>query len=86
MRGPWLITRHAIERYRERIDRRATHKEALEMLIAMASAAHRVKTIGAGLVLFRGPKPHRARLRVDERTTPPLLVTVLASHDGLHRC
>lgn len=84
MRGPWLISAHAIERYCERIDRRATREQALEAMIAMAEGAHRVKALASGLALFRGPKPRRIRMRVDERTAPPMLVTVLAAHDGLH--
>ena len=86
MRGPWVILPHAVARYRERVDRSATYESALEALIAMSVAAHRVRELDSGLSLYRGPKPRRIRMRVDERVSPPMLVTVLAAHDGLHRC
>lgn len=80
MRGPWLITPHAVDRYVERV-RRVARGQAVEDLIAMAAAAHRVKARPDGLWIHRGPKPRRLRLIVDESCIPPRLVTVLTAFD-----
>lgn len=80
MRGPWLITPHAVDRYVERV-MRVPRGRAVEDLIAMAARAHRVKVRADGLWLWRGPKPRRLRLVVDESCDPPRLVTVLTTFD-----
>lgn len=82
--GRWFVTPHAVQRYRERIDRRATYDEALSALIAMSEGAHAVREIEPGLWLWRGPKPRRLRLRVSTVGPGlPQLVTVIEAHDGL---
>lgn len=78
----WRITDHAVRRYRERVRWRDTSNElARGQLLAICQRAHRVKDIGGGLELWRGPKPLRLRLRV--RPGEPMeLVTVLEDCDG----
>ena len=78
----WTITRHAVERYIERIRPGLAYPQALAYLTQESRGAHRVKEIEPGLWLWRGSKPRRLRFRI---TTAGELVTVLTSHDGMRR-
>lgn len=81
----WVVTEHAIQRYRERIDRRATHEEARAVLDNWATSAHYVCTLPSGMEQWRAPKPTRARLRVAWTHGRRELVSVIEAHDGLKR-
>lgn len=81
--GKWFITPHAVERYRERIDPRASYEVALARLIDESMSAKRVKEISPGVALYRGRKPRRLRYCVAEKGEMlPQLLTVLTPFDG----
>lgn len=83
MRGAWFVTPHAVQRYRERVDPRASYEVALARLVAESRVARPVKEIEPGLWLYRGSKPRRLRYRVSVAGGgAPQLVTVLAPFDG----
>jgi len=85
--GPWFISPHAVQRYRERV-RDVAPQEALDALVDVASRAHFVRELPSGLALWRGPRPLRLRLRVAKPTTAddlPSLVTVMAGCDAATR-
>lgn len=83
MRGAWHVTEHAVQRYIERVDPRASYEVARARLVAEAEVARPVKEIEPGLWLYRGSKPRRLRYRVSTRGDgAPQLVTVLAPFDG----
>jgi len=81
--GRWFITPHAVARYIERVDPRASYEVALARLIAESETATRVKEIEPGVALYRGRKPRRLRYRVAETGEGlPQLLTVLSPFDG----
>lgn len=81
--GRWFVTPHAVERYRERIDPRASYDVALARLIAESLVSRPVKELEPGLWLYRGSRPRRLRYRVSTAGDGlPQLVTVLAPFDG----
>lgn len=85
--GRWFVTPHAVQRYRERIDPRATYDEALAYLIAASNRAHPVKEIEPGLWMWREGAPRRLRYRVSTNGDGlPQLVTVLTPFDGYKPC
>jgi hypothetical protein len=83
--GRWFISRHAVDRYRERIRPGLTYEEALSDLIRLSGQAHFVKNIGDGIEFWRTGRPHRLRFRVSTRPSEhgdkPQLLTVLAGKD-----
>jgi len=82
--GGWFITPHAVQRYRDRVPgaRLLSYERALAALIKTMDQAHYVKTIRDGFELWRGPKPHRLRLRVSRGGSAlPQVVTVLRGCD-----
>lgn len=83
--GRWFVTPHAVFRYRERIAPSLTYEQALAVLIRQSQCARRVKPLAGGLVLYRGPRPHRIRFLVSESTDQrhplPQLVTLYAGRD-----
>lgn len=80
--GRWFITPHAVRRYIERVDRRATYEQALSVLIEWSELAKRKKEIAPGVWLYRGPRPLRLRLRVAHvGDRLPQLLTVIKSKD-----
>lgn len=82
--GPWFITPHALDRFRERVTGGAelSYEEALGRIIREAQGAHHVKNLDSGSQLWRGPKPLRLRYLVaGSERGKPALVTVLPSHD-----
>jgi hypothetical protein len=91
--GKWFITPHAVHRYMERIDRRATHEQALAELIRYSEVARPIKEIAPGVMLFRSGRPLRLRFRVavDSRSPyfveggMPQLITVVTGHDAVFR-
>ena len=87
--GVWFVTPHAVQRYRERIDPRASYEEALEILAAESERARFVKLIPAGhglpaCALFKGRAlARKAYLRLlvgRNEDGAPQLVTVLPPH------
>ncbi len=76
--GRWFVTPHAVQRYRERLDRSATYEQALAQLIRWSAAAVlKHPDWHPGIDLYRSPKPWRARLYVSRRGPGlPQLVTV----------
>ena len=81
--GRWFITPHAVLRYMRRVRPGCSYEQALGDLIHLSRAARLVKRLNTGGWLYRGPKPHRLRLIVEESPAGPLpqLVTVLKGHD-----
>jgi len=82
--GRWFVTPHAVRRYIERVDRRASYEEALDRLIDMSARAHRVRSLDDGTELWRvgrtdGKLRFRVRAGVDGKL--PQLVTVLFAFD-----
>lgn len=85
--GRFFITPHAVRRYIERVRAGLSYEDALARLVTITEGAHRVREIGDGVELWRGPKPERLRLRVSTRGPGlPQVVTVLAEHDGARVC
>lgn len=84
--GEFFITGHAVRRFRERVPGagRLSYDQALGELIRTMRDAHFVKTLNNGLDLWRGPKPHRLRLRVAAGRSGllPQLVTVVRGCDA----
>lgn len=84
--GEFFITGHAIRRFRERVPgaSRLSYEQALTEMIQQMKRAHYVKSIAGGLDLWRGPKPHRLRLRVAPGSAGllPQVVTVLRGCDA----
>ncbi len=82
--GPWFVTPHAVEAWRERYDSAdASYEAVLGRVIADAEQAHFVKVLESGAQLWRGPKPRRARYVVEVGDgEKPVLVTVLPPFDG----
>lgn len=68
-RGRWFVTPHAVRQYIQRVRPRLSFEEALEELVDLSWRAHRVKEIGPGIALWRGPRPLRLRCIVSEQTT-----------------
>jgi hypothetical protein len=88
--GRWFITPHAVRRYIERVDRRATYEQALAELVRFSEVAHPVKEIDPGVWLYRSGKPKRLRFKVavaprraDGSPGLPQLLTVQAGHDDV---
>lgn len=83
-KGPFFITPHAVNRYRERVHRGISYERALGELIEQAWRAHYVKDYHAGQY-WRGPKPMRLRLIVAPSTGDelPQVVTVLPAADNM---
>lgn len=83
--GDFFVTSHAVQRYKERVPgaRGLSYHQALSELIGVMKRSHRVKSLGNGLDLWRGPKPHRLRIRVAPSTAGflPQVVTVLRGCD-----
>lgn len=80
--GRWFITPHAVRRYIDRIDRRASYDQALRALVKHSESAHRVKEISPGVWLYRSGRPLRIRFRVAEfGPGAPQLLTVMGAHD-----
>lgn len=81
--GRFFVTPHAVDRYRERTGQRhLSYEQALGAVIQLSERARRVKPWGRGLTLYRGPKPHRLRLLVNEAARPlPALITIYGGHD-----
>lgn len=87
IRGPWFITRSALEDYGRLVGRRGPPDEALrEALEQEIASAHFVRLQDSGAELWRGGKPRRLRFVVT--TTPgvggdaPQLVRVEGDHAG----
>ena len=83
-KGPWFMTPHAVERFRNRAgwQRASDYESALAALIDESRGAHFVKTLDTGAELWRGPKPRRLRFIVGAGDGAlPALVTVLGSYD-----
>lgn len=74
-----VLTEHAIDRYLERIRPGIDRSRARNELRAIVSGAHLVKRAATGLFIWRGPKPRRLRLYVDDRGS---VVTVMGAWDG----
>lgn len=87
--GEFFITGHAVRRFRERVPgaARLSYDQALTQMIQQMKRAHYVKQIRDGLDLWRGPKPHRLRLRVAPGGSGllPQVVTVLRGCDRISR-
>ena len=84
VKGPWFMTPHAVERFRNRAgwQRASDYESALAALIDESRGAHFVKTLNTGAELWRGPKPRRLRFIVGAGDGAlPALVTVLGSYD-----
>lgn len=83
--GGFFVTSHAVSRYRERAPgaARLSYDQALGELVNTMQRSHFVKAINDGLDLWRGPKPHRLRLRVapGSGSVLPQVVTVLRGCD-----
>lgn len=82
--GRFFITPHAVRRFRERVPgaSQMSYETALAELISIADRSHLVKTDAAGIEHWRGPKPHRLRLRVASGNRGlPQLITVIRGHD-----
>jgi hypothetical protein len=86
--GKWFITPHAVRRYIERVDHRATYDQALAELVRFSKVARPSKEIKPGIWLYRGGKPLRPRFmfsvsprRADGSPGLPQLITVKAGHD-----
>ncbi len=82
--GEFFITGHAVRRFKERVPGKArlSYEEALAELIQTMKRSHFVKTQDNGLDLWRGPRPHRLRLKVARAPQGlPQLVTVLRGCD-----
>lgn len=77
----WVITPHAVERYIRRVRPSLTPHKAWRELSMQCLGAHFVKRLDSGIELWRGPKPHRIRLRVMRRGPYLELVTVLFAFD-----
>jgi hypothetical protein len=80
--GSWFITPHAVARYREKIDSRASYAAALARLVEMSTAAHRVSVQADGVEVWRVGKRHgRLRFKVHSAHGDelPQLLTVLPS-------
>lgn len=85
--GRWFVTPHAVQRYRERIDPRATYEQALGVLVRESESARPVKPWKGGAMLYKGSKLSRgAHLRMvvgcDKASGLPQLITVLPPHPG----
>lgn len=81
--GRWFVTPHAVHRYIERIDPRATYASALAYLIDQSEVARPMREIESGIVEYRGARPRRLRFRVSTRLPGlPQLITVLGPFDG----
>lgn len=81
----WLLTDHAIERYRERVNRRATYEQAIEELQRDIAGGHLVRKEGE-IEHWKGARPRQIRFRV--RRAPDgtgEVFTVIEAHDGLQR-
>lgn len=83
--GRWFITRHAVDRYRERIRPGLSYEQALAELIRLSEQSHFVKALDGGIEFWRTGRPHRLRFRVSTRSSArggkPQLLTVLAGKD-----
>ena len=76
------ITLHAIERYRERIERGIPIEHAIAALRHQMSRARYVKNMNHnGYELWRGPKPRRLRFLISRFGEDVELVTVLRAFD-----
>lgn len=85
-KGPFFVTPHAVNRYRERVHRGISYERALGELIEQAGRAHYVKDYHSGQY-WRGPKPMRLRLIVQNSSGGklPQVVTVLPAADNMVR-
>lgn len=82
IKGRWFITPHAVRRYIERVDRRASYDGALAALAEFSHVAHRVRRLAPDVWLWRGPRPLRLRFCVSEAGPgAPQLITVLRGCD-----
>lgn len=80
--GNWIVTPHAVQRFRERIAPEMTYEQARDYLIEQSLTARYVKEWKPGIFLFRGPRPNRLRFWVAfEEGRLPQLITVMAGHD-----
>lgn len=80
--GKWFITPHAVKRYIERVDRRATYEQALADLVRFSEVARSIKELSPGVWLYRGGRPLRLRFTVAMGGPGlPQLVTVKTGHD-----
>jgi len=87
--GPWFITPHAVQRYRERCPGklRLTYEQALGELVRLSAEARFVKRLPTGCDLWRGRKPLRLRMYVaHDNPGKPQLVTVKRGFEKLVDC
>lgn len=79
----WVITDHAIERYRQRVQR-VPYEEAIGAIQRELLGSHFVKQC-EGYELWRSPKPRRLRIRVRRNEGRLEVMTIIPAHDGLTR-
>lgn len=83
--GPWFVTPHAEQRFREITKASGTHHEVLASIIQACETAKFVKRCDSNVLLFKGPAPARLRFLVEDEATlggKPVLRTILPSWDG----
>lgn len=84
--GPVFVTPHAVRRCAERIQPGLSYELARDWLISAAESAHHVRPTRDGAHIFRASRAYaRVRLIIAPPHGPgmlPVLVTVLAAHDG----
>lgn len=83
--GPWHITNHACDQYRNKFAPHLTAGDAFRTLARMSARARMVCELPDGQQRWRGPKPQACRFIVDPRVPDgqqPRLVTVLDPYLG----
>lgn len=80
-RQRYWVTEHAVQRYRERVDKRCSPGRARRILLQQMQEAHFVKVQDNGLELWRGPKPRRLRLLITRQGGVFVLESVLFAFD-----